>query len=236
MHRKHAIASGTVLLAASLLVTIAPLAVATSARPTVQVRIEGRSKTLLASTPVQTGSGFITKYGATPGKCPASSAQGALDSSTMGHWVGTWSRSYNEYFITSILGDTESGKASYWEVFVNNVAASSGACEIKLHRGDKLLFAAAPTKGAVHPIGLRVPKQAAVGRRFRVTVLGYDGKGVAKPLPGATVKAGSHTVTSNSAGVVKLTLLRPGSFGVRASKAGYIRDAAMIAVGARSPK
>ncbi len=84
--------------------------------------------------------GSITRGGAPSGKCPADSAQGALNVATHGNWAGKWYSSYDEYFITGILGDSETTKKYYWGVYVNGKVASKGACEIKLKSGDKLLF------------------------------------------------------------------------------------------------
>ena len=84
--------------------------------------------------------GSITRGGAPTGKCPADSAQGALNVATHGNWKGKWYSSYNEYFITGILGDNETSKKYYWGLYVNGKPASKGACEIKLKSGDKLLF------------------------------------------------------------------------------------------------
>lgn len=126
--------------AAAALITV-PAALAAASKPAaVSVRIEGKSKTLLAATNVTVSSGSITRGGAPAGKCPAESAQGALNVATHGHWTGKWDSSYKEYFITGILGDNETGKKYYWGLYVNGKAASKGACDVTLKTGDKILF------------------------------------------------------------------------------------------------
>ena len=110
------------------------------AGPKVSITIQGKTKTLLATESVQGRSGSITRGGAPSGKCPADSAQGALNVATHGNWKGKWYSSYDEYFITGILGDNETTKKYYWGLYVNGKLASKGACEIKLKSGDKLLF------------------------------------------------------------------------------------------------
>ncbi|MHB8658238.1 MAG: DUF4430 domain-containing protein [Solirubrobacteraceae bacterium] len=125
----------------------------------------------------------------TRGACLADSAAGALNAATHGRWSGSFSKSYKDYFITAILGDTESGSKTYWEILVNNVPASTGACEVRLHRGDRLLFAAVPVTGpAVYPIGILAPSIATAGRSFAVKIVSYTASGKAKTLPGVTVR------------------------------------------------
>lgn len=146
MHVNQAIRAGAAALGTSLALATAQVATAAAphasaaAAPKVTVTVKGRTKTLLAATTVQTKSGWITRGGAPVGKCPADSAQGALNVATHGNWKGKWYASYHEYFITGILGDTETTKKYYWGVYVNGKSSSKGACDIKLKAGDKLLF------------------------------------------------------------------------------------------------
>lgn len=113
---------------------------ATKAAPKVTVTVVGRTRTLLAATPVQPKAGWITRGGAPVGKCPDDSAQGALNVATHGHWTGSWYASYHEYYITGILGESQTGKKYYWGLYVNGRLASAGACDITLKAGEKLLF------------------------------------------------------------------------------------------------
>jgi hypothetical protein len=180
---------------------------------------------------VHTHIGYLTKGGAPQGACPASSAAGALQAATRGRWSGSWSTSFNDYFITTILGDTESGKRSYWELLVNNVAASKGACGISLHTGDQLLFAAVSIKGTAFPLAVKLLSRPLAGKPFEVQVVYYDATGAAKPLAGARVTAavsGSHRTISartDASGVATLTESRLGLIELMASKRGFIRAA-----------
>ncbi|HEX3801348.1 MAG TPA: DUF4430 domain-containing protein [Solirubrobacteraceae bacterium] len=146
MHKNHAIKAGVaalsmaVALGATQVATAAVPAGTAAAAPKVTVEIQGKTKTLLATKTVQTKSGSITRGGAPAGKCPAESAQGALNVATRGNWRGSWYASYHEYFITGILGDNETTKKYYWGLYVNGKLSSKGACELKLKTGDKLLF------------------------------------------------------------------------------------------------
>ncbi len=227
MNRRQFLASSAALLACAGASAGAPAALASAGLPKVTVRIEGLSKTLLSAKTIQTRSGSITRGGAPAGICKATSAQGALDVASKGKWSGTWYSNYREYEITSILGDTESGTKDYWEIFVNNVAASTGACEIALHGGQQLLFAAVPSTGSEYPLGIELPRVATAGRAFDVKVVHYTATGKAVPLAGARVPGGG---TTNSRGVVKLTFSHTGTFTVSASARGYIRDEAQLSV------
>lgn len=130
----------TIALAAAQVATAATPRTSAVAGPKVTVAVQGKTKALLATRTVQAPSGWITRGGAASGKCPADSAQGALNVATHGNWKGKWYSSYNEYYITGILGDTETSKKYYWGLYVNGKLASKGACEIKLKSGEKLLF------------------------------------------------------------------------------------------------
>ncbi len=231
LNRTQKLAVGAALAACSFVAAAAPAAVASASLPKVSVRIEGKAKTLLAATTVKTLSGYIRKGGAPYGLCPYNSAQGALAVATHGHWSGKWSTKYQEYFITTILGDTESGVKSYWEIFVNNVAASAYACELALHSGEQLLFAAVPSTGPMlYPLGIEGPTTVAVGQPFDVAVVHYNARGKAVPLAGASLAVGSHAGLTNASGEISLKASSAGTYTLQASAGGYIRDEATLVV------
>ena len=145
MHINNAVRAGAAALGMSLALVTAQVATASAPHtstmaPKVTITIQGRTKTLLATKTVQTTSGWITRGGAPTGKCPADSAQGALNVATHGNWKGSWYSSYHEYFITAILGDSETTKKYYWSLYVNGKSSSKGSCDVALKAGDKLLF------------------------------------------------------------------------------------------------
>ncbi|HET9102993.1 MAG TPA: DUF4430 domain-containing protein [Solirubrobacteraceae bacterium] len=146
MQIKHAITAGAAALGTTAALAVAPAANAVTAHaaavvgPKVTITVRGKSGVLLATRPVRGRSGWITRGGAPKGKCPADSVQGALNVATQGHWRGTWYASYHEYFITAILGDSETTKKAYWGLYVNGKIASKGACDIPLRAGDRVLF------------------------------------------------------------------------------------------------
>ena len=86
-----------------------------------------------------------------------------------------------------MLGETHvfSAKGYYWGIWVNNQFATAGICDLKLHRGEQLLFAPAPASGTVHPTAIKAPATAKSGSPFTVKVSYYNAKGRSKPLSGA---------------------------------------------------
>jgi len=111
---------------------------ASSAGPAVTVRVKTPTKTLVNAT-VHGETGSITKGGTPKGKCPGASAAGALDAATHGRWTAKYDSSLKDVFITSILG-VKPKSHQFWKIIVDGKAASTGACEVKLHAGEKLLF------------------------------------------------------------------------------------------------
>jgi Domain of unknown function (DUF4430) len=114
-------------------------AIAAAGSAAVSVTVKTTSKTLLHATGVHGERGSITKGGTPRGKCPASSAAGALDAATHGRWTGKYSAAIGGTFITSILG-VKPKSNEFWEIVVNGKPASVGVCLIKLKPAEKLLF------------------------------------------------------------------------------------------------
>lgn len=212
----------------ALALGVVSTALAAAPGPNVTVRIEGAKRTLVSRTTVRApGTGWITKDGAPEGKCPADSAAGVLNRATHGAWSGRWSRTYDDYLITKILGDTETGAKSYWEILVNDAPASTGACQIKLRAGERLLFAAMPLSGTGYPLVIKAPRTATAGASLKVAVDYINAKGAPKPLAGATVRTSrGAAATTNTNGSATLRLKHRGKLTLRAHKAGYVRSAA----------
>lgn len=191
------------------------------AAPSVSVRVEGKSRTLLDPVTAQTHTGWITKAGAPTGACSATSAAGALDVATHHNWGGSYSHSFG-LAVTSILGEAHVFNSPYyWSVWVNNTYAQSGVCGITLHRGDHLLFAVEPVSTYWYPLGVSAPRHAAFGHTFKVKVIWFNSAGKSKPLPGARVGG----VLTNSHGIATLTANHHRSLVLRAARSGYVRSA-----------
>jgi hypothetical protein len=227
MRRRTLLAPAGLLALAGLLAVAATAgALPAGSGPAVTIRIEGSKKTLLLPAYIKTQPGWITKYGAPRGKCSAKSAQGALDVATHGHWRGKWYATYNEYFIKSVLREKPAG-SDYWEIFADNKPASTGACDLKLHRGEQLVFA--DTSGKKGISALAAPAFVSSGATFRVKLLGYSANGTSKPLAGVRIIGGG--VKTNKRGVAKITTSGRGKLVLRANPRGYIRSEAVVRVG-----
>jgi hypothetical protein len=227
MHRKLIT---TAILAGSLALVMASGAFATSSGTKVWFRIEGLNKTLLAETSVVVPSnGEITLHGAPIGDtCPDNSVLGALNVATKGNWSASWYKGLG-YDITKIFGVTENyttAHPGYWEIFTGHLAASDGACSLKVRRGEQILFAAVPEAGSHGLLGLTAPSQVQPDHWFNVKVVYYNAKGVGVPLGGATVTGHGGSVKTDSSGIARLRVRGTGKVTLVASDGtSYVRSA-----------
>lgn len=207
---------------ATIVALLAMPAAALAARgPAVVVRVEGLHRPLLVGKVVRVKKGSITRGGAPSGDCSAKSAAGALNIATHRRWGGLWTTSSgDDYEVMSILGEAHNWHREtkyYWEIFTDNVPAPLGVCELKLHRGEHLLFAAVPQTGNAYPTAVRAPHVVAPGQSFSVKVVWFDAQGNPHPLPGARVNDGATSATTNSNGRVTLTAPVAGALVVHAN-------------------
>jgi hypothetical protein len=223
IRRFPAVAGATAV--AALVISASALA----AGPAVSVRVEGLHRTLLPATVVHGESGSITKGGTPAGQCPGGSGAGDFDFATHHNWSGTYSTGIGVE-VTTVLGETHKFSANgfYWGLWVNNRFASVGICDLKVHPGDKILFAPAPAKGSAFPIILSAPAHATAGHAFKVKATYFPGsKGPAKALSGVAIKGGGVT---NKQGTVSVTPAKSGKLQLLGSRKGYIRAEATVAV------
>jgi hypothetical protein len=219
MHKKTILALGGAALA---LAVASPVALGAGTQVT--VRVEGKKRTLLHTDSIRTHGGFITRNGAPSGACSANSGAGALDVATKHRWTGSWSTSFNDFLIKSILGDTESTSKFYWGIWINNRYATSGACGLKLHRGDQLLFAVDSVAHHEHPLAIRAPKRAQVGEPFDVKVVYFTDSGKSKPAAGVLLQGAGRHVVTNRRGIAHVKESHFGTLAIGAVKNGFIRS------------
>ncbi len=206
------------------LAVASPVALAAGAAQ-VTVRVEGKTHTLLESKRVHTHAGSVTRGGAPRGACPATSAAGALDVATGHRWRATWFSSLGDFEIKRILGDAESTKKFFWAIWVDNRFATTGACEIKLHRGEHLLFAVDSVAHHEHPLAIRAPTHAAAGKPITIRVVWFSDSGASKPLAGARVTAAGVSAVTNGHGIAQVVASRAGTLTLAAADKGFIRAA-----------
>ena len=220
-----------ILAAAGVPVAVAAVlaAPALGAGAKVSFRVEGATKTLLPATTVAVPtSGSITKGGTPKGSCPeAGTAAGAFNAATRGDWTGKDFSFGIE--VNSILGESVNNRSRYWELFDNNHVANAGICDLKVKRGDQLLFASVPTRGKQYPIVLTAPSKATVGKPFQVKAFYYRGASAATtPIPGVSFSGVKGT--TNVKGVATVTATKAGKLSLVGSKLGEIRSAAATVV------
>jgi hypothetical protein len=214
---KLTVIAGTV---AGLLALCAPA----YAAPTVTVRVEGATSTLLERTSVTLGSGNGSP-------CDADTAGAALDAATKGNWD-------KQAFVSTILGETHKfDNNDYWAEWVNKgqgFKRGGGLCADHLAEGDEVLLLVdlspppsfAPT---VFPLDLEAPSQVTNNAGpLPVTVVEYTsatgnpGEGERTPVAGATITGGDVPVVTDAAGHadVPVTTLPANPLRLRATKPG----------------
>jgi hypothetical protein len=193
---------------------------ASAARVTVNLRVEGSATTVFEG-PVVTDAKSITKDASGAHQCDgrnggASTTAGAtlttaLDDGSLGGtftWDGTWSSSFDDFFINRIGPDTNGGPPTYpsWGYARNYVASQVGGCQEKVQEGDDVLFAY-DFFSKLHLLKLTGPTSVSTGEPAVVTVTdGQNGTAVAgASVAGAMTGAdGKATISFNSAGVQRL--------------------------------
>jgi hypothetical protein len=202
------------------LALIAAGSASAAAPPTAFIRIEGASATLLPQAIVQTTTATKIKGKA----CSGSSAAGALERATGGSWTGSYSTSFKDYLVGTILGETPTGN-NFWSLWVNGRSSSTGGCGTPLHRGDHELWfdcqADTNFNCTNNPLELRAPSTARIGRPVTVSVLQLDGSGHSSRFAGAAVSgpgvaavsaaSGSATIVPHQTGILTLQAARSGA-------------------------
>jgi hypothetical protein len=227
-------------LAAAALLLLSFASPALAGEPaTVTVRVVGaNNQTLVPLTQVTTTTAPVVKDGNPADSCPGTNALGALQLATAGNWEGPWNSKYGQYEVITIAGESHpfeapaAGKPShYWDFWLDNKEASSGACEAELHSGDSVLFfvgcsalaaecQSAPN--ALDVLGVEAPATVEVNKPVTVTVRSYPVEGgSSSPVVGATVVGGGDASAppTNELGQTTLTFSGDGRYTLHATGA-----------------
>ncbi len=216
-------------------------AAAALAGPTVTVRVEGESATLLPLTAVTLGQLDPYALG-----CPSNSANDAINLAVESVG-GTWDHGGGSGdFLQSILGETHifvPGSAeTTWAVWIDD-KWGGGICEDLLAEGDEVLLIAdyepeppgAPTRLPLVVTG--VPPSVQAGTPFTVDVekvntrpgtYALEGEGTPEPESGVTVSGGGTSAVSSEGGVATLTLASVGDVTLHATKDGDAPSAPVV--------
>ena len=207
--------AGAALALCALLVLAAPAV----AGPTVTIRVEGQSATLLPATTVTLPDTPLTL--ADGSSCDANTPAGAIDVATGGNWD-------RMPFASTILGESHTFTANdSWAEWVNNLYGG-GICNDHLVAGDQVLMLVdtsdASFNPTVFPLALaNVPATVTAGAPFSIAVTqfrttGLSGTSIPEPAAGVTVTAGGVSAATGADGRAVLTVPTVGTTTIRAAR------------------
>ncbi len=205
-------------------------AVSALAGPTVSVRIEGESETLLPATTVT-----LEKPEPVSG-CPYNSVAAAINLAVNGNWDNGEADNGGGDFTQTILGETHAftNNSDTWAEWVA-YKWGGGICSDLLSEGDQVLMVADhepepfydPT---VLPLVVsNMPSIVQAGSAFNVEVneitttttnFASPGEGTPKPATGVTISGGGSSAVTGSNGIATLSLASTGNVTLRATKPG----------------
>jgi hypothetical protein len=202
------------------------LAAPAVAGPTVTVRVEGESATLLERTQVT-----LPDTPPPVASCPRWTVAAAIEEATTGKWD-------RAAFTQQILGESHTfTRSDYWSQWNDTGAGyrtGNGICTDVMKDGDEaLMLVDFSPQGEMtrFPLDLEgLPAAVEVGRPVTVTVVAYvgnftPGTGTRTPVEGATVSGGGASAVTGPGGTAVITFPQPEAAVVKASKAGSVVSA-----------
>jgi len=207
--------------------TVAYASPAVNKETLVNLRVEGAEKTIFEGPVLTKGHNVTTASGGdhhcdgtnnNENPLPGPTCTSALDDAAkLNHFTfdGTFDTEFDDFFITSIGGDTETA-TEFWGILLNFQFTPVGGCQQEVKAGDDILFAF-NAFNAVHFLKLSGPTTARANHPVILTVT--DGS-TGSPVAGAEV----HGQTSGPDGKVSVTFAELGVNGVKAEQADSIRS------------
>lgn len=199
------------------------------AAPTVTIRVEGETKTLLPTTTVTLDPAQVEGVS---DECPGDTVAGALDKGTKGDWD-------KSPFVNTIMGETHSfQRDDYWAAWYGG-RLSDAICKQKVQEGDEVIliggFYDKDFRPVQRPLAIReAPRTVTAGQPFEVFVTRQEpdfengnfgvGSGTPQPAAGRTVFGGGASAVTGADGRVTLTLGQPGEFTLQAATEGTQSD------------
>ena len=216
--------------ALSLALVIAALVAAPTALAvpvTVNLRVEGPSKTVFDG-PVTTDGHDVTTQTAGTHKCdgtngapePGPTATAALDDAaklagfTIDGPYGNFG--IDDYFLERVADEQIDPNSEYWSLWINHGFSDKGGCQKRVLAGQDVLWAGIPFSVSV-PLKLAGPDSAVTGQPVQVQVT--DGSN-GDPQGGATVGG----ATTGPDGRATLTFPDEGIYRLKAEKPDTIRS------------
>jgi hypothetical protein len=214
------------LAATAALAMLAALVPASAHAVKVNVRVEGKSSTLLERN-VDTFVHPVTADQSGPHKCdgtnggasttPAPTLTGAFDDAAKKEsldWAGTWNASFEDFLIDRV-GPDSATSSQFWGTVLNFKDTDAGGCQVKVEQGDQVLIAF--DSFGKKKLKLTGPRGARSGRVFPLFV--EDGS-TGQRVAGARI-AGR---TTNTQGRVLLRIERRGLYRFKATAPESIRS------------
>lgn len=192
----------------------------------VNVRVEGKDRTLLERN-VNTFVHDVTGDSTGPHKCdgtngaanpaPAPTLTSAFDDATKQSsvtWQGSWSQSFEDFIINTV-GPDSSSSSQFWGTVLNYRDTDAGGCQVQVRTGDQVLVAY--DSFGKRKLRLTGDNGSRSREVFALFVLdGVTGDRVA----GATVGG----KTTNSQGRVLLRITKRGLYRFKATAADSVRS------------
>ena len=192
----------------------------------VNVRVEGRTQTLLERN-VDTFAHDVTGDATGPHRCdgtngganptPGPTVTGAFDDAARKAgvtWQGSWNQSFEDFLINTV-GPDSATSSQFWGTALNFKDTSAGGCQVRVEQGDQVLIAFDSfDKTKLRLTGARGTRSR---EAFALFVLdGVTGERV------AGAKVGGRT--SNSQGRVLLRITKRGLYRFKATAPDSIRS------------
>jgi hypothetical protein len=225
--------SRTALPVALVLFSLAAAPAALALPVTVNLRVEGPSKTVFDG-PVTTDGHDVTTQTAGTHKCdgtnggaepePVPTATAALDDAaklagfTIDGPYGNFG--IDDYFIERVADQQVDPSTEYWSLFINHQFSDKGGCQKRVLAGQDVLWAGIPFSVSV-PLKLEGPDTATTGQPLQVRVT--DGSNGA-PQAGVTVGG----TTTGADGRATLTFANEGIYRLKAEKPDTIRSNTVV--------
>jgi len=163
-------------------------------KTTVNLRIEGKTKTIFEGSVATCGHKVTTPSGGSHhcngnnnnvNPCAGPTCTTALDDANKiarFGFDGSFSERFDDFFITSINDETPMGR-DFWAICLNFLPTNVGGCQQKVKKDDQVLFAYAIENVTHHYLKLSGPDVAII--RVPVVLMVTDGMGF--PIPKASV-------------------------------------------------
>jgi hypothetical protein len=192
----------------------------------VNVRVEGKDRTLLERN-VDTFVHDVTADGSGPHKCDgtnggaattaAPTLTGAFDDAARKagvSWQGSWNASFEDFLINTV-GPDSATSSQFWGTALNFRDTDAGGCQVKVEQGDQVLVAF--DSFGKRKLRLTGFNGARSGRAFALFVLdGVTGERVAGARVGGQ--------TSNTQGRVLLRIKKRGLYRFKATGPEAVRS------------